>query len=161
MNGAGADGAWAGDNIPGLKIEPCDDGTVMLEQEWAGNVDRVGIHHTQLRFIAEKLGMLPQVTASDAALMREQQVRIDMLERDRDRLRRTLRCLSVRAEKLHRNICASADMGHEDLTTEVVQATALVDMLELACSDFDEEEVAVPQKVELGATADLFLGGAA
>src|SRR5690606_19109296 len=53
------------ENIPSLKIEPCEDGTVMLEQDWCGNVDRVSIHPIHLRFMAEKLGMVPAVTAQE------------------------------------------------------------------------------------------------
>jgi hypothetical protein len=55
----------ADEDIPALKIEPCEDGTLMLEQDWCGNVDRIAIHPIHLRYMAEKLGMVPAVTAQE------------------------------------------------------------------------------------------------
>lgn len=77
------------ENIPSLKIEPCEDGTVMLEQDWCGNVERVAIHPIHLRFMAEKLGMVPAVTAQEM----EQAYRAATWER-------RLRVLCGRIEKL-------------------------------------------------------------
>lgn len=79
----------ADENIPSLKIEPCEDGTVMLEQDWCGNVDRVSIHPIHLRFMAEKLGMVPAVTAQEM----EQAHRASTWER-------RLRVLCSRIERL-------------------------------------------------------------
>jgi len=45
--------------IPELAIEPCDDGTLLLEQDAGGQVDRVQVHPLHIRLIAERFGLAP------------------------------------------------------------------------------------------------------
>lgn len=45
--------------VPELRIESCGDGTLMLEQDTGGNVDRVQVHPLHIRLIAERFGLAP------------------------------------------------------------------------------------------------------
>lgn len=49
------------DNIPELSIELMEEkqgGLIFLEQNSCGNIDRVAIHPIQLRYMAEKFGLI-------------------------------------------------------------------------------------------------------
>lgn len=45
-------------NIPQLTIEMEEDGTVLLEQEWCGECDRIQLHPIHIRHLAELAGLL-------------------------------------------------------------------------------------------------------
>lgn len=45
-------------NIPQLTIEREEDGTVLLEQEWCGETDRIQLHPIHIRHLAELIGLL-------------------------------------------------------------------------------------------------------
>lgn len=45
-------------NIPQLTIEREEDGTVLLEQEWCGETDRIQLHPIHIRHLAELAGLL-------------------------------------------------------------------------------------------------------
>ena len=45
-------------NIPQLTIEMEKDGTVLLEQEWCGESDRIQLHPIHIRHLAELAGLL-------------------------------------------------------------------------------------------------------
>lgn len=45
-------------NIPQLTIEMEEDGTVLLEQEWCGESDRIQLHPIHIRHLAELVGLL-------------------------------------------------------------------------------------------------------
>lgn len=45
-------------NIPQLTIEMEEDGTVLLEQEWCGETDRIQLHPIHIRHLAELAGLL-------------------------------------------------------------------------------------------------------
>ena len=66
------------DSFPELKIEHLTDGMgdglILLEQNSSGNIDRVAIHPVQLRYMAEKMGLVessdPQAQKTIATLTR-------------------------------------------------------------------------------------------
>lgn len=45
-------------NIPQLTITTEEDGTVLLEQEWCGESDRIQLHPIHIRHLAELAGLL-------------------------------------------------------------------------------------------------------
>lgn len=45
-------------SIPQLTIEREEDGTVLLEQEWCGETDRIQLHPIHIRHLAELAGLL-------------------------------------------------------------------------------------------------------
>jgi len=116
------------DNIPGLKIESNDDGTITLEQDWCGEVDRVAIHRLHVRHLAEQLGMLQLITASD-----------QNLAADLDRMRRNMLRIRDRAMRLQRDFAEHADWKHADLTDAMNAINALVDLFDMAVDDFADD----------------------
>jgi hypothetical protein len=95
-------------DIPNVKIEFDPEGgpdaQILLEQDWTGNVDRVSLHPSQVRLIAERLGMLPP---SDIEA-----------HRTIARLCRQMRTLYQRIDQLDDWLNAVAQRGHEDLDME-------------------------------------------
>lgn len=57
--------------IPGVKVTSNDDGTLMLEQAWPGGVDRVEVHPVDLRYMIDRMGLVPVPSASNARVVRE------------------------------------------------------------------------------------------
>jgi hypothetical protein len=134
------------DFIPNLKIESNSDGTVTLESEWTGNVDRVCVHPIHLRYLAEKMGLIAEVSASDADMLRTERRRVADLTRDQRRLRLALLAVRDRTEQLFKALCAVNDLGHEDISVEVAQTAALADIADLACADFEKEFVNIDEE---------------
>lgn len=131
---------WTGDFLPDVNIELAESGLIELEQQ-QGCQDpvTVAIHPSQVLYIAQKAGLLPEMTQDQAAAREALQSRIRELERDQRRLRLTLLACSDRTEQLFQNLVAQQERGHEDLALEVAKAAALADILDLAKADFEEE----------------------
>lgn len=127
------------ETIPGLEIEPNDDGTFSLEQNWGGNIDRVAIHPLHVRHLAEKTGLIRTVLSSEAEMEAALRHQIQTLEKDAERLQSAMLCIRDRAEQLFRDLCLQNDRGHEDLNIEVTKCAALTDIIALAVKDFAED----------------------
>ena len=132
------------DQMPHLNIEALSNGLIRLENESMGDSYTVDIHPVQLRYIAEKAGLLGEVTATDSDMLRTERGRIAEMNRDLDRYKRTLLAMRGRAAQLHDNIYSNSQKGHEDLGIEVAQSAALADMIELVCTEFEDEYTASP-----------------
>lgn len=130
------------DNIPSLKIETNGDGTVTLEQEWTGNVDRVAIHTVHVRHLAEKLGMVREVSASDAELLRTERGHVAALRQENDRLKRNMLRLHAHALALQADFRENADFAHADLSHELNNINALVNLFDMAVDDFADDYTA-------------------
>lgn len=128
------------ESIPGLKIEANGDGTITLEQEWSGNVDRVAIHTVHVRHLAEKLGMVREVSASDAELLRTERGRVAILRQENDRLKRNMLRLHAHALALQADFRENADFSHADLAHELSNINALVDLFDMAVDDYAAHE---------------------
>lgn len=126
--------------IPNLKIENNEDGTLTLESEWTGNIDRVSVHHTQVRYLAECLGITREVSASEAHMEAMLRGQIAELQQDQKRLRSYLLALSDRAETLFKGLrSVHAMAGEVNIGVEVAQCAALADIVSLACADFEDQ----------------------
>lgn len=127
--------------LPDLLIESGKpNGLVEIGQSTGnGEHSAIEIHPSQVRYIAQKLGMVRELTGDEAAARERLESQVFQLERDQRRLRHALLSLRDRSEQLHRNITAQQGRGHEDLTTEMVQAAAMADILDLVCADFEDE----------------------
>lgn len=105
------------DNIPDLNIELMDDekgSLILLEQDSGGNLDRVCIHPVQLRYMAEKFGIIP---TSDPQAAKH----ITMLER-------RIKVLAGRIEHLAEFLVNHSDHKHADLNYELTYANATADI---------------------------------
>ena len=125
--------------IPHLNIQVLPDGLIRLENESMGDSYVVDIHPLHLRFMAEKLGLISEVSASDAELLRTERGRGADLERTLDRYKRALLHFKVRAEQLHDNIFNCSQRGNEELGIEVAQSAALADFAEIICIEFEDD----------------------
>jgi len=134
--------------LPQLKIESNEDGTITLESEWSGNVDRVAIHPAQLRYLAEEMGLLPELSVSDAELLRAERGRLAEMQRDIGRLKRSMLRIREHALQSREHFRASPGWDHSDLTFEMCQLNALVDLLDMGVDDFvDDFHPVVPDGV--------------
>jgi hypothetical protein len=115
------------ENIPHLGIEDNEDGTVTLEQDWSGNVDRVTLHALQVRFLAERAGLVREVSASEADTLRAVAM-----------LKRRMRVLLDRIDRLDDMVRAAAAKGHEDLEVETTFSYATWELATEFCADLDD-----------------------
>lgn len=127
------------DNIPTLKIETNEDGTITLEQDWCGNAERVAVHTVHVRHLAERLGMIREVSASDAELLRTERGHVASLRQENDRLKRSLLRLREHALTLQRDFAEHADWKHADLAPEMSAINAVVSLFDMACDDFADD----------------------
>lgn len=114
------------ENIPDLKIETNDDGTVNLEQDWCGTVDRVTVHALHLRFMAERMGLVREVSASEADMVRTVAT-----------VKRRMRLLHERVKHLHEMLAITAGAGRQDLDYELTHCGATLDLLDEFCEDLE------------------------
>lgn len=136
-----APSTWA-ENIPALKIEANDDGTLSLEQDWVGNVDRVTVHPVHIRLVAERLGLVREMSASDADMLRTESGRVAALRQENDRLKRNLLRLREHALALQEGFREHADWKHADLAHDMAAINALVDLFDMAVDDFADDYTA-------------------
>lgn len=113
------------EHISNLTIEIEEDGSVVLEQDCTGNISRVWVHPVQLRYIAEKMGL---VETSDPKAAKT----IATLER-------RLLVLRDRIDELHDYLVNHSDHKHADLSYEVTFSRASLDIVEEFCHDLDEQ----------------------
>jgi hypothetical protein len=117
-----APAAW-NEEILGIKIEANGDGTLTLEQEWSGNVERVTVHPVHLRYMIDRMGLLPLPSATTARLVR-----------DVEKLKRRLLVLKPRIDHLGEVLSYSGN----DLEHEQQYASATVDICDEFCADIDD-----------------------
>ena len=120
------------DSIPDLKIELMDDGLgdglILLEQDSCGNIDRVAIHPIHLRYMAEKMGLVPSSDLQAAKTIAT--------------LQRRMAALRDRIENLADWMAKYSDHKHADLSHETTQPDEMADLAREWCHDFEESEQA-------------------
>jgi len=125
---------WTED-IPNLSIELLANGNLRLEDEGFGESAVVDIHPCQLRLMAEKLGLVREVSASDVDLLATERRRADDAIADLARLVPWLEMIETRCSQLHDNIMGVGQAGHEDVNIEIAQSAALADIAEQVLKD--------------------------
>ena len=106
-------------HIPDLKIDYDQTGdpdeTVTLTQDWGGNTSIVSLHPSQVRLIAEHIGVLP----------------VGDLEAQRTiaRMSRQLRNVYARLHQLDQWLWQTQAKGHEDLDMETTHSMATLEIL--------------------------------
>lgn len=129
------------EGIPALKIERLPSGNLRLEdpiENSEGFTAIVDVHPAQLRLMAERLGMLQEVSAGDAALLQSEREHSQRQRAEIDSLkRRLLRVLdySLRLQDTFR----FADHAHADLSAETTRINGLVSLLDMAVDDFKDD----------------------
>lgn len=113
------------DTIPHLNIEVLSSGIIRLENESMGDSYVVDVHPLQLRHIAEKIGLVREVSAFDADNFRKV-----------SELQRRLIALKDRIDHLGEYLALHSDHRHADLSYENSYATATADICDAYCADF-------------------------
>lgn len=121
------------DNLPALHIQSNEDGTIMLEQSAGGNAERVAIHPLHVRHLAERLGMVREVSASDEELLRAERGHVALLRQENDRLKRNMLRLREHALALQHDFAEHADWKHADLVEPMNQINGVVALFDMAC----------------------------
>jgi hypothetical protein len=115
------------EHIPHLNIESLDDGNLRLENESMGDSYVVDIHPLHLRYMAEKLGLVREVSASEADALRTVTT-----------LKRRLRVLLDRINHLDDWLHQHSDTAHADLSYEQTYSMATWELASEFCADLDQ-----------------------
>ena len=138
------------DSFPELKVkhltDGMGDGLILFEQDSSGNIDRVAIHPVQLRYMAEKMGLMessaPQTQKTIATLTRR------------------LLVLRERTDHMAYWLANHSDSKHADLLYEQTYATATADIADEFCAELEgvqactEPSKQAPERVEPPAGTD-------
>lgn len=131
------------EHISNLNIEFEDDGSVVLEQDCTGNISRVYLHPIQLRYLAEKAGLVESI---DPQALRT----IAMLKR-------RLLVLRDRVDHLSGYMTDCSDTAHANLDYEISFINATADIAAEFCADLvgtPPETCAPPRTTTAEVTAE-------
>jgi len=127
------------ENIPALKIEAHEDGTMTLEQDWCGNIDRVTVHPLHLRCMAEAAGLIPSGNGCHPSART---------------LARRLRTLLHRINQLDEWLRETDRWGRVDLDMETTYSFATWELAHEFCADLGDGESERPPKTQPIPTAN-------
>jgi hypothetical protein len=123
------------ETIPDLAFE-IDGDQINLEQgAGLGEVDRVTLHRIHLLHLAQRFGLIREMSASEADEVRTDYMRAATLLAYLEGLIPWLEIIETRASQLYENILSVSSLGHEDLNVEIAQASALADIAEQVLED--------------------------
>lgn len=119
--------------IPELSIERTNDGLIELEQQnGLDEPDRIQIHPLHLRHMAESLGLVREMSASEADALR-------MV----DKLARRLRVLHGRIEQVQKWFADNKDLDCADITVEYWFNDATLDLANEFLAEVEESRAVV------------------
>lgn len=122
------------EQIPHLNIETLENGNLRLENESMGDSYIVDLHPIHVRLLAERLGLIG--SSCEASTSRPTYAE---QERDIDRLKRNMLRVREHALQLQHSFANDADWKHADLSFEMCQINAHVDLLDMAVDDFSDD----------------------
>jgi hypothetical protein len=122
--------------FPQLKITQLDGGLVRLEDESSLNTAIVDVHPLQVRYMAEALGLVRGMSASDADTLAE--VRRQHADAVRLVLALKRRLLVLKDRVHHLGISLTTAAEHTDLDYELVYVTATAEICDEFCADLDD-----------------------
>ncbi|KQP35861.1 hypothetical protein [Pseudorhodoferax sp. Leaf274] len=143
------------ETFPPLTIEPLPNGNLRLEdptERSDGYTTVLDLHPMQLRLMAERLGLLREVSASDAVLLQSEREHAQRQRAEIDSLKRRLLLIRDRALSLQDNFRRFADWENADPSNEMYQINGLVALLDLAVDDFECADPSAP-KTRAGSSA--------
>ena len=132
--------------FPPLKVERMADGLLNLidpTEDGSGNLWMVRVHPVHIRHLAEQLGLIvtPGPEKGGSALSAAPPSLAEV-QRENDRLKRNLLRLQGHALALQEDFRENADWQHADLTHEMNNINALVDLFDMAVDDFADDYTA-------------------
>ncbi len=131
-------------NIPSLTITATTNGLIELEQQnGLDEPDRIEIHPLHLRYMAEKMGLVRDMSATEVDALR-------MV----DKLARRIRLLSERVSHLGEYLALYSDSAHADLSYEQTCANATADLADEFVREIEEAgAVVTPRHAQQTTTA--------
>lgn len=124
------------ETFPHVQVTGNADRTLTVEQEQHGNLQRVAMHAVHVRFMAEKLELLPALSVG-APADRPLDEQAPVLLADRARLVRALLRIRSMSSELAQSLGIVAEHFQEDLAHEVGKAGELSDFVAFICEDFE------------------------
>ncbi|MET3498157.1 hypothetical protein [Variovorax boronicumulans] len=119
--------------IPELSIECTNDGLIELEQQNSlDEPDRIQIHPLHLRHMAESLGLVREMSASEADALR-------MV----DKLARRLKVLHERITQMDRWLWEHPDHENADISTEIWYSAATMELSTEFQAEIEESRAVV------------------
>ncbi|OAK55011.1 hypothetical protein A3K87_04220 [Variovorax paradoxus] len=122
--------------FPQLKIERLDNGLIRLEDDSALEACVLLVHPLQVRHMAESLGLVREMSASDADTLAE--VRRQHADAVRLVLALKRRLLVLKERVHHLGISLTTAAEHTDLDYELVHVTATAEICDEFCADLDD-----------------------
>jgi hypothetical protein len=130
--------------IPAVEIEVQETQgaahAVLLKQEFGGNVHQVELQNVHVRWLAERMGIVPTVTAEAASMISINFGQATKFAAEGHRLRLAIQRAHRISQKVLQLVQTAEEKGHEDLTLEVASATELVDFLKFVCDGFEYDD---------------------
>jgi hypothetical protein len=120
------------EEIPHLEIELLSNGNIRLESESMCGSYIVDVHPIHLRLMAERLGLVRDLSASESHALR-------MV----DKLARRLRLLHGRIEQLHKWLADNKDLEQADITAEYWYSDATLDLANEFVAEIEESGAVV------------------
>lgn len=123
------------EEIPNLSIQRLDNGNLRLEDKDFSEGAIVDVHPSQLRLMAERLGLVREVSHGEAELLEQERERANKLRVELDRIVQWLMMIETRADQLHDNLMGVSQNDHDDVNIEIAQSAALADIVEQVLID--------------------------
>lgn len=155
--------------IPAIEVEIQESQgsarAVLLKQEFGGNLNQVELQGLHVRWLAERLGIVPTVTAEAASMISINFGQLTKFAAEGHRLRLAIQRAHRISQKVLQLVEAAEEKGHEDLALEIASATELVDFLKFVCDGFEYDDAGEELKPEPPRPSNhvpegLFEGGA-
>lgn len=122
--------------FPQLKIERLESGLIHLEDTGCLSGSALDVHPLQVRHMAEALGLVRELSASDADTLASARRQHADAVRAVLALKRRLLVLKDRVQHLGMSLTTAAE--HTDLDYELVYVTATAEICDEFCADLDD-----------------------
>lgn len=123
------------EEIPNLSIQRLDNGNLRLEDKSFSEGAIVDVHPSQLRLMAERLGLVREMSHTETELIEQERERTSGLRTELDRIVQWLTIVEARADQLHDNLMGVSQNDHDDVNIEIAQSAALADIVEQVLND--------------------------
>lgn len=123
------------EEIPNLSIQRLDNGNLRLEDKSFSEGAIVDVHPSQLRLMAERLGLVREMSQTEVELLKQERERADEVRTELDRIVQWLIIVEARADQLHDNLMGVSQNDHDDVNIEIAQSAALADIVEQVLID--------------------------
>ncbi len=139
-------------NIPGLVIDVQGSAAagraVLLKQVSGAGVQQVELQEIHVRLLAEKLGVVPAVTAEAAHMICVSFGQATRFASESRRLQSACMRASQMADRALLLVRTAAEKGNEDRSQEIASITELAGFLRFVCEGFEDEDAGERAKPE-------------